>query len=164
MCVTFVVFTDCESCTRPISTNPRSMESGEYELTRGTCSTAYRLELHAVAGLLWNSWCVLGGAEFSVIFFFVFFFFERPRPAASMRPPCLIYLSTSNEVRPRERSVRGCFFPLGQKRLFIQGCVQGAIIKFVCRYVCVTFVVFTDCESCTRPIFTKLRIYGSGRV
>ena len=24
------------------------------------------------------------------------FFFERTRPAASMRPPCLIYLSTSN--------------------------------------------------------------------
>ena len=93
------------------------MESGEYELTRGTCSTAYRLELHAVAGLLWNSWCVLGGAEFSVIFFFVFFFFERPRPAASMRPPCLIYLSTSNEVRPRERSDQGRLLPVGKKPL-----------------------------------------------
>ena len=37
VCVTFVVFTDCESCTRPISANPGSMESGEYGLTRGTC-------------------------------------------------------------------------------------------------------------------------------
>ena len=35
-CVTFVVFTDCESCTRPISTNPVSMEAGEYGLTRVT--------------------------------------------------------------------------------------------------------------------------------
>ena len=26
----FYVFTDCESCTRPISTNPVSMEAGEY--------------------------------------------------------------------------------------------------------------------------------------
>ena len=32
-------------------------------------------------------------------FFFVFFF-ERPRPAASMRPPCLIYLSTSIAASP----------------------------------------------------------------
>ena len=32
-------------------------------------------------------------------FVFVFFFFERTRPAASMRLPCLIYLSTSTGVR-----------------------------------------------------------------
>ena len=51
-CVTFVVFTDCENCTRPISTNPGSMKAGEYGLTRGTCFTARRLELGAVAGRL----------------------------------------------------------------------------------------------------------------
>ena len=73
VCVMFVVFNDCESCARPISTNPGSMESGEYGLTRGTCFIAWGLELHAVAGLLWISWCVLCGADFSV-FFFVFFF------------------------------------------------------------------------------------------
>ena len=64
VCITFVVFTDCESCTRPISTNPGSMEAGEYGLTRGTCFLACRLELDAVAGLLWISWCVSGGANF----------------------------------------------------------------------------------------------------
>ena len=69
VCVTFVVLTDCESCTSPISTNPGSMELGEYELTRGTCFIACRLELHAVAGLLWISLCVLGGADFHVFFF-----------------------------------------------------------------------------------------------
>ena len=69
VCVTFVVLTDCESCTRPISTNPGSMELTEYGLTCGTCFIASRLELHAVAGLLWISWCVLGGADFSAIFF-----------------------------------------------------------------------------------------------
>ena len=74
VCVTFVVLTDCESCTRPISTKPGSIESGEYGLTRGECSIASRLELHAMAGLLWISWCVLGGADFSVTFFFRFFF------------------------------------------------------------------------------------------
>ena len=82
----------------PFSTNPRSMEAGEYGLTRGTCFLACRLELDAVAGLLWISWYVLGGAGFFCVFFHlgVFFFsFERTRPAASMRPPCLIYLSTS---------------------------------------------------------------------
>ena len=51
-CVTFVVFTDCENCTRPISTNPGSMKAGEYGLTRGTCFAARRLELGAVAGRL----------------------------------------------------------------------------------------------------------------
>ena len=51
-CVAFVVFTDCESCTRPIFTNPGSMEAGEYGPTRGTCFVARRLEVVAVAGLL----------------------------------------------------------------------------------------------------------------
>ena len=50
------------------------MEAGEYELTRGTCFVARRLELVAVAGLLWLSWCVLDGADFSVIYIFSFFF------------------------------------------------------------------------------------------
>ena len=51
--IEFVVFTDCESCTRPISTNPVSVEAGEYGLTRGTCFFARRLEVVAVVGLLW---------------------------------------------------------------------------------------------------------------
>ena len=48
------------------------MEAGEYGLTRGTCLVASRLEVVAVAGLLWISWCVLGGAIFFVFFFFRF--------------------------------------------------------------------------------------------
>ena len=67
--IEFVVFTAYESCTRPISTNPGSMEAGEYGLTRGTCFVARRLEVVAVAGLLWISWCVLGGADFFSVFF-----------------------------------------------------------------------------------------------
>ena len=85
------VSTDCESCTRPISTNPGSMEAGEYGLTRGMCFVTRRLEVVAVAGLLYISWCVLGAAGFR--FFSLVFFFERTWPAASMRRPCLIYLS-----------------------------------------------------------------------
>ena len=54
-CVKFVVCTDCESCTWPISTNPGSMKAGEHGLTRGTCFVARRLEVVAVAGLLWIS-------------------------------------------------------------------------------------------------------------
>ena len=65
--IEFVVFTDCESCTRPISTNPGSMEAGEYGLTRGACYFARRLEVVAVAGLLRLSWCVLGGVDFFVL-------------------------------------------------------------------------------------------------
>ena len=72
VCVTFVVFTDYERCTRPISTNSGSMEeAGEYGLSRGTCFIARRLEVGAVAGLLWISWCILGATGFRV-FFFVF--------------------------------------------------------------------------------------------
>ena len=50
------------------------MEAGEYGLTRGTCFAARRLEVLAVAGLLWTSWCVLGGADFFVFFFPPIFF------------------------------------------------------------------------------------------
>ena len=74
------------------------MEAGEYGLTRGTCFVARRLEVVEVAGLLWTSWCVLDAAGVFRDIFSTFFFFERKRPAASIRPPCLIYLSTSNEA------------------------------------------------------------------
>ena len=68
VCETFIVFTDCESCTRPISTKPGSMEAGEYGLTRATCFVRKRLEVVAVAGMLWFSLCALGAAVFRVFF------------------------------------------------------------------------------------------------
>ena len=80
VCVTFVLFTDCESCTKPISTNPGSMEAGEYGLTRGTCFVARRLEAVTVGGLLWISWCVVGAAGFR-LFVFLSFFFLRTHTA-----------------------------------------------------------------------------------
>ena len=102
------------------------MEAGEYGLTRGTCCVARSLELVAVAGLLRISWCVLGAAGFFRFFFpRFFFFFERTRPAASMRPPCLVFISTSNEPKPRERSVRGRFLPIGKKKPFHTGVRTG---------------------------------------
>ena len=67
-----MLFTECESCTRPISTNPESMEAGEYGLKRRTCFVTHRLEVVAVAGLLCISCCVLGAAGFRGGFF-VFF-------------------------------------------------------------------------------------------
>ena len=131
VCVTFVVFTDCESCTRATSTNPGSMGAGEYGLTRGKCFVARRLELVALAGLLWISWCVFGGTGFFCLFFFlrthtIYCKYE----AAS----CLIYLSTSGGVRT------GCHY-------------LNSLCVCVC--VCVTFVVFSDCERCTRPTSTN---------
>ena len=66
--VIFVVFPDYESFTRPISSNPVSMEAGEYGLTRGTCFVTRRLEVVAVAGLLWISLWVLGAVGFRVFF------------------------------------------------------------------------------------------------
>ena len=47
-------------------------EADKYELTRGACFVARRLEVVAVAVLLWISWCVLGAKGF---FFFSSFFF-----------------------------------------------------------------------------------------
>ena len=49
------------------------MEAGEYGLTREACFVSRRLELVAVAGLLWISWCVLGEAGIFRVFFLVFF-------------------------------------------------------------------------------------------
>ena len=83
--LTLVVFNDCESCTRPISTNPGSVEASEYGLTRETCFVASRLELVAVAGLLRISWCVLGGADFFVISMSLHFQIRRGRDPASAR-------------------------------------------------------------------------------
>ena len=84
------------------------MEAGEYGLTPGTCFVARRLGVVAVAGMQWISWCVSGGAD-SFVFFFVFFFFERTRPAASMRPPLASFTS-----------------------LLVPGCVPVAILQLVC--------------------------------
>ena len=56
------------------------MEAGEYGLTRGTCFVSHRLELVAVAGLLWIFlWCVLGAADFFVFFFSIFFYSNAHR-------------------------------------------------------------------------------------
>ena len=50
------------------------MEADEYGLTRGTCFVARRLEVVAVAVLLWVSWCVSGAVGFFRGFFFSIFF------------------------------------------------------------------------------------------
>ena len=72
---------------------PLSLEAGGYGQTRVTCFVARRLKVVAVDGLLWISWCVLGGADFSVFFSFTFFFFfERTRPAASKYEAALSHL------------------------------------------------------------------------
>ena len=50
------------------------MEAGEYPLTRGTCLIAHRIEVVAVAGLLWISWCVWGAVGFRI--FLTYFFLQ----------------------------------------------------------------------------------------
>ena len=49
------------------------MEAGEYGLTRRTCFVARHHEVVAVAGLLWISWSVLAGADFSCFFLSILF-------------------------------------------------------------------------------------------
>ena len=52
------------------------MEAGGRGRTRWTCFITCRLEAVVVAGLLWLSWCVFGGADFFVFFFSDFLFFR----------------------------------------------------------------------------------------
>ena len=130
MCVTFVVFTDCKSRTRPISTNPGFMEAAEYGLTRGTCFLACRLELDAVAGLLWISWCVLGGADFSVFFFSFSFFFER---TGLLQVGGHLASFTSLLVRVRTRFVLFCPpAPCKLGRMIAYDHVPRSIVFFAC--------------------------------
>ena len=106
VCVTFVVFTDCETCTRPISTNPGPMEAGEYGLTRGTCFLACRLEFDAVAGNAVDFVVCFGWGGFFFRVFFPIFFLQT-------HTACCRYEATS------------CLI-----------CIQGAIIESVCLCVC----------------------------
>ena len=127
VCVTFVVFTDCESCTRLISANPGSMEAGEYRLTRQASFVVRRLVVVAVASLLWISWCVLGATGFRV-FSLVLFFFERTRPAARMRPPCPIYLSPSI----KKMYIFCLHSAYGKKASSLRGAYRVPACLFVC--------------------------------
>ena len=95
VCVIFVVFTDCESCTRPISTHPGSMEAGECVEGVGRVSSYAVSRWSRSPGRCGFRAVFEWGGVFRDFFFRLLFFFERPRPAASLRPPCLIYLSTS---------------------------------------------------------------------
>ena len=80
VCVTFVVFTDCESCTRPISTKPVSMEPGEYGPSCGARFVVVCLEVVAVAGLCGFRGVFSVGRDFYVLS--VSLHFQIPRPRA----------------------------------------------------------------------------------
>ena len=58
------------------------------------------------------------GHFFRVLFFSIFFFFEPIRPAASMRPSCLIYLSAS---LPNTLDVRTSCWAVGCRRPHVPG-------------------------------------------
>ena len=93
----------------------------EYGLTSGTCFTARRLEVVAVAGLLWTYFVVCFFLR--LVGFRVFFSFSLLRTHTAYckheATSCLIYLSTSTGVRT------GC---------------HSSVSLSVC--VCVTFVGF----------------------
>ena len=87
-------------------------EKCEYGLTSGTCFTARRLEVVAVAQLMWIYFVVcFCSAWWAFVFFFVF--------------------STSNAHGLLQ--VRGNFASCTS--LLVPGCVQGAIIQLVCVYL-----------------------------
>ena len=80
VCVTFVFFTDCESCAvRGLFPQPGIYGSGGVWANAWDVFVARCLEVVAVAGLLWISWCVLDAAGFRV------FKFVDPEQSASTR-------------------------------------------------------------------------------
>lgn len=75
----------------PIDTNAGSLETDDHGSTHGTWFVARRLDIagrRAAAG--WGI-CLDGGGNPCTLF--AVFFIERAWPAASMTPPCLIYMS-----------------------------------------------------------------------
>ena len=169
--ISFLIYTststDCENCTRLISTNPESMEAGEYELTRGTCSIACRLELHAVAGLLRISWCVRMGRNSPCFSFPIFFLRTHTACCKYEATSGLHCLPTSNETRPKERSDRGFFLPIGEKNSSYRGAYRVPLFKLSVGMfvrVCGTFVIFIDCDRLYETDFSRPGIYGIGRV
>ena len=88
----------------------------------------------------------VGRIFFPCFSFFDFFYFERTRPAASMRPPCLIYLSTSTGVRT------GCHYLIS---LYVCPSVYLPVCN-IRRFYCIRELYEADLH--------KIGIYGSGRV
>ena len=92
MCVTFVILTDCDTCARPISTKPGSIEADEHGLTRGTWFFPHRLEVVAVAGRMWVRGVYSVGRDCFVLSMNLHFQIRRPRTVSvesmkGLRPP-----------------------------------------------------------------------------
>ena len=80
-----------------------------------------------------------------------------------MRQPCLIYLSTSNEARPTERSDRDRFLPIGKKASSYRGADRVPLYSCLCLSVC-NIRRFYRLRELYEADFHKPGIYGSGRV
>ena len=93
---------------------------------------ARRLEVVAVAGLLWISWCVLSVVGFR--FHFRFLYFERIQHTAvrgHLASCNSLLLRSSNQARPRERSDRGRFLPIGKKASSYRGAYRVSLFERV---------------------------------
>ena len=119
------IFHYCKRCTRPASTNAGIYGSGRVWANARDVPRRMKFRGGRGRGATMDFVVSFRCDRISILFCV---FVERTRHATRMRPPCLLYLSTSNEARPRDQSDRGPFFPTGQTRLFIPGCVQGANI------------------------------------
>ena len=96
-------FSDCESCTRPSSTNSGSMEAGECGVMSGTCFIARPLKVVVMAALQWISWCVVGGAGFSMFSVSCIFKSVEPEQSASTREGATTAgQSAYRELAPRD--------------------------------------------------------------
>ena len=106
-----------------------------------------------------------GGFFRVCVFFSAFVFFERTRPNASMRPPLASFTSllVMRQGRGSESTEAVFCLPTNKPLLTVvrTGCHYLVRVS-VCVRVCVTFAVFTDCESCARPIPTNSGSMESG--
>ena len=99
VCATFIVFTDCERCTRPIAQTyglwKWARMAHAWDVFRRASSRSDR-GCRAAVEIVVSFGC-------GVILFLSAFVFQRIRPAASMRSPCPIYLYIINKNPSRLR-------------------------------------------------------------
>ena len=121
---------DVEACVR----TPRSRRGGAWLLCVlytwhvKRVGFAYSCSLESPQGFSRTRRMRFQGVKRDFVFI-IRFFFERTRPAASTKPACLIYLSTSNEAKTREPSDRGRLLPIGRKAPSYRGAYRVPLLN-----------------------------------
>ena len=161
-CVTFVVFTDCESCTyvadfhKPGIFGSGKVWANAWDRFRRMPSQGGRGRRAAV------DFVVCFGCDGISCFCFSFFFL-RTHTVCCKYEVILLHFTPLLVMRHGRRSEATVDVLAYRARKPLHAGVSTGCHFLVCLSACVTFVVFTDCESCTYVAdFRKPGTYGSG--